>query len=92
MAWTEEEFERLLEASGVQYRCACGAVAPWQREAKLPPQWSLGWVTRHGRSYARYACPDCVANQHTKTPEASDLDAWRNRLASASKKGRKKKR
>lgn len=70
--------EEKLGASGVLYRCACGAESEYQREAKLPPFWTLSYPTVGDRSYMRFACPACA----TRAPqEVQKEDNAEKRLA-----------
>lgn len=71
---TEDE---ALLSSGVRYRCACGAESDWQRDARLPPLWSVAFVmvaataTAVAQTRPRFVCPGCVV-----------LPSWRQQAPS----------
>lgn len=74
-------FDPLLQ-SGVKYRCACGAESTYQREAKLPPFWSLDWKVIDGRSWPIFRCAQCheeTARELGHTPPRERQKTKKNR-------------
>lgn len=81
------DLQQRLADSGVQYRCGeCGKTSRWQREAKLPGQWSLTWVVIDGRSWPKFICSTC--NPRTPMTREQSLEAWRERKARSGRKRR----
>lgn len=79
---SDGKFAPLL-ASGVKHRCACGTESTYQREAKLPPFWSLDWYVIDGRSWPIYRCAQCAEERArgrgVTTPREREREARREK-------------
>lgn len=89
-----------LRQSGVRYRCACGAESEYQREAKLPPQWTMEFTVIEDRSWPVFRCPACAVLPAWRGAQKSDdVEATQNETrleelraqASKGRRGRKKR-
>lgn len=87
-----ERLDERLATSGVKVRCGtCGCESEWQRELKLPPQWSLSWVVVEGRSWAKYECEACKGKPREE-PAKGSIEEWRKRLERDAPKKKRRKR